>query len=81
MFGEMPRATTRNGLPVSGSAAEGAAVRQRLRKAWLEDRFDDELARLASRFGSFDPEALFFGHEPSYSSSDDYEQFVYSHRR
>ncbi len=60
-----------------GSAADGAAVRERLRAAWLEDRFKDELARLGSRFGSFDAEALFFGHQPNYHSSDDYEQFVY----
>ena len=47
------------------------------RAAWAEDRFEDELARLAARFGSFDAEALFFGHQPNYRSSDDYEQFVY----
>ena len=60
-----------------GSRAAGAAVRERLRAAWLEDRFRDELARLASVFGSFDAEALFFGDQPSYHSSDDYERFVY----
>jgi hypothetical protein len=35
-------------------------------------------SRLAERYGKFDPEALFFGHQPKYSSSADYEQFVYS---
>ncbi|MBV9800608.1 MAG: hypothetical protein JO039_21340 [Solirubrobacterales bacterium] len=61
----------------SRSRADGAAVREQLRAAWLEDRFEDELARLGSRFGSFDAEELFFGHQPNYQSSDDYERFVY----
>ena len=73
----IPATTRRSPSRRRRSAADGAAVRERLRAAWLEDRFDDELARLASRFGSFDAEALFFGHEPAYRSSDDYEQFVY----
>ena len=60
-----------------GSRAAGGAVRERLRAAWVEDRFRDELARLASLFGSFDSEALFFGDQPGYHSSDDYESFVY----
>jgi FAD-NAD(P)-binding len=60
-----------------GSRAAGAAVRERLRAAWLEDRFRDELARLASVLGSFDAESLLFGDQPSYHSSDDYERFVY----
>ena len=60
-----------------GSRAAGSAVRQRLRAAWLEGRFEGELARLASSFGSFDAEALFFGSQSSYQSSDDYERFVY----
>ena len=78
LFAEMhSRYYAQVAFQVSASAADGAAVRERLRTAWLEDRFDDELARLASRFGSFDAEALFFGHEPAYRSSDDYEQFVY----
>ncbi len=47
------------------------------RAAWAEGRFDAELARLAARFGSFDAEALFFGHQPKYRCSDDYERFVY----
>jgi hypothetical protein len=61
----------------SASVADGAAVRERLRAAWTEGRFDDELTRLAGRFGSFDPEALFFGHQAKYGCSDDYERFVY----
>ncbi len=60
-----------------GTRESGAAVREQLRAAWREARFQDELARLASRFGHFDAEALFFGHQPSYQSSDDYERFVY----
>lgn len=78
LFAEMhSRYYAQVAFQVSASAADGAAVRQQLRTAWHEDRFDDELARLASRFGSFDAEALFFGHEPAYRSSDNYEQFVY----
>lgn len=61
----------------TGSAADGAAVRERLRGAWIGGRFDQVLDRLAGRFGSFDAEALFFGHQPKYQSSDDYEQFFY----
>ena len=57
--------------PTAPRCASGCARRG------LEDRFKDELARLASRFGSFDAEALFFGHQPNYHSSDDYERFVY----
>ena len=61
----------------SGTAAAGAAVRQQLGAAWANDSFDEELARLAGRFGHFDAEELFFGRQPVYRSSDDYEQFVY----
>ena len=72
------RAITRNSLSRrSGTAAAGAAVRAQLGAAWAEGRFEAELARLAARFGSFDAEALFFGRQPKYSCSDDYEQFMY----
>jgi FAD-NAD(P)-binding len=59
------------------AAADGAAVRERLRAAWNEGRYNQELAQLAARFGSFDAEGLFFGHQPRYRGSDDYERFVY----
>ena len=61
----------------AGAVADGAAVRERLSAAWTEGRYDAELARLGVRFGAFDAEALFFGHQPKYSCSDDYERFVY----
>jgi hypothetical protein len=78
LFAEMDaRYYAQVAFQASGSAADGAAVRERLRAAWHEDRFEDELACLASSFGAFDAEALFFGHQPNYRSSDDYEQFVY----
>ena len=78
LFAEMyARYYAQMAFQAEGSRAAGAAVRERLRAAWLEDRFRDELARLASLFGSFDAEALFFGDQPSYHSSDDYESFVY----
>jgi hypothetical protein len=60
-----------------GSRAAGADVRERLRAAWHGDRFKPELGRLASSFGSFDAEALFFGDQRSHHSSEDYERFVY----
>jgi hypothetical protein len=61
----------------SGTAAAGAAVREQLAAAWAESRFDNELARLAARFGKFNAEELFFGRQPKYPGSDDYEQFVH----
>ena len=58
----------------NGSAA---AVGQRLRAAWEQGRFDQELGRLRASYGYFDAEALFYGHQPSYDSSADYERHVY----
>ncbi len=52
-------------------------VRRRLRAAWDEGRFDAEVVRLRDRFGRFDPRELFFGHQPMYHSSGDYERYVY----
>jgi hypothetical protein len=78
LFAEMyARYYAQMAFQVEGSRAAGAGVRERLRAAWREDRFRDELERLASSFGSFDAEALFFGDQSSYHSSDDYESFVY----
>ena len=78
LFAEMyARYYAQVAFQASGAAADGAAVREQLRAAWTEGRFDEELARLAARFGSFDAEALFFGHQPQYRCSDDYERFVY----
>ena len=78
LFAEMhARYYAQVAFQASGAVADGAAARARLGAAWLEDRFEDELAHLASRFGSFDPEALFFGHQPNYDCSDDYERFVH----
>ena len=79
LFAEMyARYYAQMAFQVDGSRDAGAAVRERLRAAWLADRFRDELARLASVFGSFDAEGLFFGDQPSYDSSDTYESFVYN---
>ena len=78
LFAEMhSRYYAQVAFQASGAAADGAAVRERLRAAWTEGRFDEEVADLARRFGSFDAEALFFGHQPKYSCSDDYERYVY----
>jgi uncharacterized NAD(P)/FAD-binding protein YdhS len=78
LFAEMSaRYYAQVAFQVGGARAAGAAVRDRLRTAWTESRFDEELARLADQFGSFDAEALFFGHQANYRGSDDYERFVY----
>jgi hypothetical protein len=78
LFAEMyARYYSQMAFQAEGTRAAGTAVRERLRAAWLEDRFEEELARLGSLFGSFDAESLFFGNQPSYPSSDDYERFVY----
>jgi len=78
MFGEMyARYYAQVAFQASGTAAAGAAVREQLRAAWTERRFDAEVAWLGERFGSFDAEALFFGHQPRYGCDGDYEQFVY----
>lgn len=78
LFAEMySRYYAQVAFQASGARADGAAVRERLRDAWAEGRFDAELASLAERFGSFDAEALFFGHQAKYRCSDDYERFVY----
>jgi FAD-NAD(P)-binding len=78
LFGEMyARYYAQVAFQSSGTAVAGAAVRDELRGAWAEGRFEGELARLAARFGSFDAEELFFGRQPKYHSSDDYESFVY----
>ena len=78
LFAEMyARYYSQMAFQAERSRTAGAAVRERLRAAWLEGRFRDEVARLASLFGSFDAEALFFGDQPHHYSSDDYERFVY----
>ena len=78
LFAEMySRYYAQVAFEASGARAEGAAIRERLRNAWTEGRFDAELASLAERFGSFDAEAVFFGHQPKYRCRDDYERFVY----
>jgi hypothetical protein len=78
LFAEMyARYYAQMAFQAEGSRAAGAAVRERLRTAWLDGRFAGELARLASSFGSFDAEALFFGRRVGYQSSNDYERFVY----
>ena len=62
----------------SGSIVDARAVREHLRRAWVDGRFEQERARLAERYGDFDAPGLFFGHQPRYESSAAYESFVYS---
>ncbi len=61
----------------TGAPTDGTIVREQLRSAWEQDRFSQELARQAARFGAFDAETLFFGHQPKYQSSADYQRSVY----
>ena len=61
----------------SDAAAGATAVREQLGAAWAQDRFTAELEAYTERFGPFDAEGVFFGHQPMYQSSDDYEQRVY----
>ena len=78
LFAEMSaRYYAQVAFQTSGARADGAAVRERLGAAWATGRFHAELAHLAERFGGFDAEALFFGHQPKYDCSEDYERFVY----
>jgi hypothetical protein len=78
LFGEMhARYYAQVAFQASGAVADGAAVRERLATAWTDGRFEAELERLAARYGTFDAQALFFGHQPKYGCSDDYERFVY----
>ena len=78
LFAEMyARYYAQVAFQTSGTAAAGGAVREQLGAAWAKGRFDEELVRLATRFGSFDAEELFFGPQPKYSDSANYEQFVY----
>jgi hypothetical protein len=60
-----------------GAVADAAAVRERLGAAWTEHRFARELASLAEQLGPFDAEAIFFGHQPRFGSSGDYERYFY----
>jgi hypothetical protein len=62
----------------AGSVVDALRVREQLRFAWEHGEFHRRVGRLAARYGRFDAEELFFGHQPRYCSSDDYEQFVYS---
>ena len=78
LFAEMyARYYAQVAFQTSATAAAGAAVREQLGAAWAEGRFEEQLGRLAARFGSFDAEELFFGRQPKYRCSGDYEQFVY----
>ena len=78
LFAEMySRYYAQSAFQAEGSRAAGAAVRDRLGAAWTQGHFDAELERLASRFGHFDARELFFGRQPKYLCSDDYERFVY----
>jgi FAD-NAD(P)-binding len=78
LFAEMyARYYAQAAFQASGTAAAGAAVREQLGAAWAEGRFDAELERLSACFGHFDAEELFFGRQPKYRCSDDYERFVY----
>lgn len=77
MFGEMH---VRYYSQMARQTGDGdpVAVRDALAQAWGAGDFERELARLAGRFGPFDPAALFFGHQLAYASHEDYERYVYT---
>ena len=78
LFAEMSsRYYAQAAFQAEGTRAAGAAVRDRLGASWSDGKFDAELEHLAARFGRFDAEELFYGRQPKYRSSDDYERFVY----
>lgn len=78
MFAEMyVRYYTQTALR-QGANGSAAAVGERLRAAWEQGRFGHELERLRTSYGHFDAEALFFGHQPSYDSSADYERYIHT---
>ncbi len=61
-----------------GANGSAAGIGERLRTAWTHGRFEEELEQLRAFYGNFDAEAVFFGHQPSYDSSSDYERYVYT---
>jgi hypothetical protein len=61
----------------AGGIEEGAGVRRDLKQAWHDRRFQETVAELAGRYGSFDPAQLFFGPDLTNESSADYQQVVY----
>ena len=78
LFAEMyVRYYAQMAFQAQGSRSDAAAVRERLRAAWVADAFQAELGRLAASYGRFDAERLFFGEAPNCQSSEDYESFVY----
>lgn len=78
LFGEMYARYYAQVAFQAGSINDAVGVRERLRTAWEHDRVDEELGRLAARYGRFDAEELFFGHQPKYDSADEYELFMYT---
>lgn len=78
MFAEMSARYFAQRAYQLGGRDDAALVRASLQRAWSRRRFPIVQSRLAGRYGAFDPEALFFGHQPEYTCSADYEQFVYS---
>lgn len=77
MFAEMHvRYYTQVALQSDAKAA--ATVGERLGGAWRRGTFEQALGRLRHRYGHFDPEAVFFGHEPRYGCRADYEAHIYS---
>jgi hypothetical protein len=78
MFAEMSARYYAQVAYQAGSIVDAVSVREQLQGAWEHGEFHRTMDRLATRYGRFDAEALFLGHQPHYSCSDDYEQFVYS---
>jgi uncharacterized NAD(P)/FAD-binding protein YdhS len=77
LFGEMHARYYAQVAFQAGTLADARAVRDRLQAAWTDGRFEDAVADLAARYGPFDPAALFFGHQPKYRDSAEYQRYVH----
>jgi hypothetical protein len=77
LYGEMSARYYSQMAYQAGTLQDAREVRERLALAWREGRSDKELDVLAARYGPFDPAALFFGHQPAYRDSAEYERAVY----
>jgi uncharacterized NAD(P)/FAD-binding protein YdhS len=76
LFGEMHARYYAQVAFQIGGLADARAVRDQLRTAWAQGRLDAQVDVLGQRYGPFDPAALFFGHQPKYRDSGEYQRYV-----
>ena len=77
LFGEMHARYYAQVAFQAGGLADARAVRNQLRAAWAAGHMDAQVDALGERYGPFDPAALFFGHQPKYRDSDEYQGYIY----